>query len=364
MNILLLISDFNRGGAERTAALLANEWVASGHAVTLMPTYSGPISRAYPLLPDVRFAPLVDATGPSPTVLRKLALLRRTIAGGKFDVVCSFLTNVNMMAIVAAAGTGVPVVISERVFPPAYPLGLATDLGRRILYRAADRIVMQTEEGFGWLTSIGLEKQGRVIANPISIPLPDHAPFVDPEHLVPRPRRVLLSVGRFETQKRFDWLVRAFSCLKSEFTDWDLALVGEGSQKPHIERLIEELDLASRIICPGPVGNLGDWYRRADAFALVSAFEGFPNVLAEALAHGVPSLAIDCPSGPRELAGDPRIALLLDRGTQEPQLVAPLRNLMAGNWPEKETAARDLRIKLDVAAIARKWVGVFEESAA
>jgi glycosyltransferase involved in cell wall biosynthesis len=58
------------------------------------------------------------------------------------------------------------------------------------------------------------------------------------------------------------------------------------------------------VLMPGRAGNVADWYAAADAFALTSRFEGYPNALLEALASGVPAVACDCLTGPRELIQD------------------------------------------------------------
>ena len=110
-----------------------------------------------------------------------------------------------------------------------------------------------------------------------------------------------LAVGRLEQQKGFDKLLQAFALLAKDYPTWDLVILGEGEQREHLEREVRILGMGGRVHLPGWVGNLPDWYHRADLFVMSSRFEGFPNVLVEAMGHGLPSVSFDCDTGPRDI---------------------------------------------------------------
>lgn len=116
---------------------------------------------------------------------------------------------------------------------------------------------------------------------------------------------VILGVGRLEQQKDFPTLLRAFAALQVRRPS-RLVILGEGRERAALEALSTELGIAERIALPGHVDNPFAWMRQADLFVLSSAWEGFGNVLAEALAVGTPVVSTDCPSGPREILASGR----------------------------------------------------------
>ncbi len=110
----------------------------------------------------------------------------------------------------------------------------------------------------------------------------------------------VLSVGALKAQKDHANLVRAFALLPADFNA-KLIILGEGELRPNLENLIEELGLQSRISMPGFVADPYPWFGTADLFVLASQWEGFGNVIVEALECGVPVVSTDCLSGPAEI---------------------------------------------------------------
>ncbi|SGY94397.1 Hypothetical glycosyl transferase [Moritella viscosa] len=102
----------------------------------------------------------------------------------------------------------------------------------------------------------------------------------------------ILSVGRLTTQKRFDLLIKSFHRVNPD--DCKLIILGEGNQRQELEKLIDELGLTDRVLLPGFVDNPYPWYKKAKLFVLSSDFEGFVNVVTEALACGTPVVSTDC----------------------------------------------------------------------
>lgn len=125
---------------------------------------------------------------------------------------------------------------------------------------------------------------------------------------------VILSVGRLVRTKDYPTLIKAFERVLQR-AECRLMILGEGRQRPKLESLIRRHGLADAVALPGFVPDPFPYMARVDLFALSSRFEGFGNVLAEALAVGTPCVSTDCESGPREILGDGRYGELVPVGS-------------------------------------------------
>jgi len=154
-----------------------------------------------------------------------------------------------------------------------------------------------------------------VLANPVVTPELFERAAAAPEHEWPQiaGEPVIVGAGRLDRQKDFPTLLRAFARLNAQ-TPAHLVILGEGEDRGALERLAVELGVGERVRLPGFVANPHATMARADLFVLSSAWEGSPNVLTEALALGVPVVATDCRSGPREILAGGRVAPLVPVG--------------------------------------------------
>ena len=164
----------------------------------------------------------------------------------------------------------------------------------------------------------------------------------------PRNTQVLISVGRLEEQKRFDVLLRAFSLVRKKGKDVFLIILGEGVLLQELEKLSLRLNISEHVHFVGFQRNPYAWISKADIFVLSSDYEGFPNVLTEAMACGIPVVSTDCPSGPKEIITNGKDGILVPRANEEALSDAILLLLRKD----------DLRIELSKAGERR--VGDFE----
>ncbi len=331
--ILLLVSSMNSGGAERVAASLANAWSARGDSVTLVITFSGKGQSFYPLSKQVKLIYLADIAGYTGRGLRaywaRFWGLRRLVLESRSDVLISFLTNVNVAVLLATMGLGCKLFVSERTYPPARQIGRLLDTLRRLMYPCASGVVMLTTEGLRWLESTVPGARGVVISNPVQVPLERGEPVLQPELIVAPDCKLLLAVGRLDEGKQFDRLIASFADLAPRYPSWNLAIVGEGEETIRLKQQVETMGLAGRVALPGLVGNIDDWYRRASLYVMTSRFEGFPNTLAEAMAHGCAAVSYDCDTGPRDIIRHGLDGLLVSPVGDIAALTRALDRLMA-----------------------------------
>ena len=356
------------GGAERVAANLANAWAARGDSVTLLVTYSGRGECFYQLAGNVNLVYLADIAGCTGHGLlnyyRRFKTLRRIIRDLHADAVVSFLTNVNVASLLAALGLGQRVIVSERSYPPMLPAGPFWHILRALTYPYASRVVMLTSEGLDWLNDKIPRARGAVIPNPVPYPLAVFEPRLAPESLVATDRKLLLAVGRMDESKQFDRLIEAFSVHAKQYQDWDLVILGEGALRKTLELQIQTSGLETRARLPGRVGNVGDWYRRADLYVMSSRFEGFPNTLAEAMAHGCAAVSYDCNTGPRDIIRHGVDGLLVNPTDGIPALASAMGQLMRDNETREHMGQKavEIRTRYSLESILTMWDKLFDEA--
>ncbi|MEV6632051.1 glycosyltransferase family 4 protein [Actinoplanes sp. NPDC051470] len=116
--------------------------------------------------------------------------------------------------------------------------------------------------------------------------------------------KVVVAAGRFSRQKGFDLLVEAWAAVHAKHPEWRLAIFGNGPDREKLIARAEELEMSDSVRMPGITRKLDQELAAASIYVLSSRFEGLPMVLLEAMTQGLPAVAYDCPTGPREVIED------------------------------------------------------------
>jgi glycosyltransferase involved in cell wall biosynthesis len=367
MRILFYIHSLSYGGAERVTSTLANYWCRKGWDVTVV-TVTG-LDRDFYLLEErvERIALDLDANSTNLWQalcgnMRRIWALRQILKHVRPDQTLAMMATANVTLALAALGLTVVTVGSERIHPPAMPLGRVWESVRRWFYPRLSGLVAQTKQSADWLELNAPAANITVIPNPLNYPLPVRDPKLAPSAIREETgcSHLLLAVGRLSQQKRFDRLLNAFAAASKGQTEWALVILGEGEQRDLLEAQVKSLGIDHCVRLPGAVGNIGEWYEAADAYVLTSQFEGFPNTLVEALAYGLPSVAIDCDTGPREILRHEVDGLLVPQGNLE-ALTNALGRLMGDKALRVRFASRavEARERFGVDCVARQWENFF-----
>jgi GalNAc-alpha-(1->4)-GalNAc-alpha-(1->3)-diNAcBac-PP-undecaprenol alpha-1,4-N-acetyl-D-galactosaminyltransferase len=301
MKLTLISSSLRAGGAERVMSIVANYWAARGWKITLLTFDDGSEPPFYELNRSIKYRPLgigensIESIFALPRNFGRIRTLKKAIVDSKPNVVISFVNRTNILTMLACRGLKIPTIVNEQVHPAFGELTKFEEKLQRRYYRRASMVTLQTHSALSFFpTSEGYNTY--VMPNPIAVP---ESPAI--ESRLYTDDRHLLAVGKLIPQKGFDILIHAFAQVAARHPEWTLTILGEGEMRPELEEIQFQLGLEERVYMPGTVKNVDAYIRKADLFALSSRFEGFPVALCEAMACGVPVVAADCLSGPREI---------------------------------------------------------------
>ncbi len=231
--------------------------------------------------------------------------LHRTLRQLQPDVLLSFSEKYNAFVTLAALGKGVKIFLSDRA-SPLYSCGAIIDRLNPIVYRFADGIIAQTQMAKQRLQAKTKHKNIVVIGNPVR-------PFTP---TIQHRQHIILNVGRFSDQKN-QWLLAEHYAALPDKKDWVVKLVGDGLKEQITRSRVADLNLQDKILFEGAQKNTAPYYSSASIFAFTSLSEGFPNVLAEAMAAGLACISYDCVAGPADLIDDGVNGFLIPVGNHQ-----------------------------------------------
>ncbi|MGR2736827.1 glycosyltransferase family 4 protein [Billgrantia sp. Q4P2] len=371
-NIIIFIDSLTGGGAERTVIALSRYLTKYDYKVCIV-TMHGEGRDFYPLPGKVkRFGLNLVKKNKGICKLfyniRRAVSLRKIIKEENADAVIGFMTTCSVLSIVSSVRLKCSCVTAERNYPGRKPAIKPWGFLRSVFYRFADAHIVQSKETASWLKQHAGARNTYIIPNAVSWPLKRFPPSVAPSTLVGVDSKLILAVGTKPYQKGFDILLEAFTAMNNTATGWVLAIVGldvEGSEDDEINALgslVDRLGIADSVIFPGRIGNVADWYERANMFVLSSRYEGFPNVLLEAMAAGCPSIAFDCDTGPRDIIRHGENGLLVEPENTE-KLAEAMLALMHDDALRQRISASSIGVREEFAEekIFSEWEKVINE---
>ncbi|BBC72703.1 conserved hypothetical protein [Altererythrobacter sp. B11] len=340
LRICIVLAALGAGGAERVVAWLANHLTDRGAAVTIV-SFDSPTD---PIFHDFgnRMAfirldiPVKGSAGKRlPAPIRRTVALRGVLHELAPDIAIGFLTKINALLLAATLGMRIPVLVSERNNPHLQPAHWAWKYALPLLYGRATGILCQTQASTICIAP-PWRKRVTVIPNPVALTaVPSRSRWNGAAFRI-------AGVGRLEHQKGFDILIRAFAKIAAERPEWNLDIWGQGPDLTALQALRDELGMAHRVAFRGLSLTPGGWVAETDLFVLASRYEGFPNVLGEAMAAGLPVIATNCDFGPSELVDGGHTGLLVP-----PDDITAMAAALA-----QLTGDGDLRTQLGSAAVA------------
>ena len=290
------IRNFAGGGAEIVTINLANSFINKGYDV-----YMFVINTNGPYLNKIsNNIHIVELT--SKRLLSSVFTLKKALLDNKIQTLFSNMTHENLVAILATRSTNIELIgvehnnIEREIKRRGKLNYIFTHLLVKFLYKKLRYLICVSSGVAEQFKERYKIPNVRVIHNPIESKNPDI------ESTFNEGSNYLLAVGRLTEQKNFQLLIRTYiNLIKDGKYDGDLIIAGEGEESKKLIQIANDSGLANKIHFLGFVNDTATLYKNADLLVVTSLWEGFGNIIVEALLNGTKVVSTDCEYGPKEI---------------------------------------------------------------
>ncbi len=365
------------GGIGRVVTLKANWLCRHGYRVTLMVTEGDTSECFYDLEPEVEILPLgvhflrVYNNGRGLLGMLKSGIARQRASRRFRQRVGAYLTAHRVAAVFLTGNH--PEILSLRdgsrkyfethfsIYGMQWFRQTLSPLSRWLydLHNARQQRALRRYDRIVLLTRRDVELRHHpanaiVIPNPITTPPPAAAPAYG--------ARRVIAVGRLDPPKNYECLLEAWQLVRRQCPDWQLHIYGHSyGREAYFQRLISEGGLTDCVFIHPPVQDIVAEYLRSSFLVMSSRFEGFPLVLGEAMACGLPCVAFDCNCGPADIIRDADDGYLISPvGNAEALAAGIVRMMRHPRLEEMGQRARSNIQRFGVDRVMQCWVDLIE----
>lgn len=355
MNIAVVVDDFH-GGAGNIAQLLAME-LNKAHKVSMVMTNLHSEKR-YELAGVDIYDENMSITGKN-KIIGLISSIKRMkeVVDKKIgaELVISFLDNNNSLVCLSQWLNRTPVIVSERSNPLVIIPKSPWDKIRRIAYRRANVVTVQFK-AFSEFDGGRFSKKCRVTSNIVE------KPACFKENYNTETIR-FVTLGRLQGIKRMDLMVELFDMAQKERPNIELHVFGDGPYKESLLSMIEEKGLKEKVFLRGYCNEVHKTLTEFDVYLMTSLQEGFPNSLCEAMAVGLPSVAVACHSGVVELGENGKCGFTASEGNKTEFVDKMLRLVDSAELrAEMGARARNISETYNKEKIMGQWQECIEEA--
>ncbi|WP_158582128.1 glycosyltransferase family 4 protein [Parabacteroides sp. AF48-14] len=172
----------------------------------------------------------------------------------------------------------------------------------------------------------------------------------------------VISVGRLTVQKGYDMLLEAWNKVVQKHPDWQLAIYGQGEDYAKLQSIIQQYAIGDSVHIFPPTRDIADKYLNASIYVMSSRYEGFPMVLPEAMACGLPCVSFAAPCGPSEIISQGEDGFITPVG--DIQALSEKLSLLMGDEPLRcrmGEKARSNIMRYSVEQVMGQWENLFNK---
>lgn len=357
MRICFFSGDISRtGGTERVATIIANGLQERGYDISIL-SYTDGYKSGFKLNKDIKLYTLIkDKEILKSRVKRNIyptIELYKFIKKENIDVLIDIDIILSRYTIPLKLVSNIKIISWEHFNLNNNNGVKQRDIARRLASKFSNKIIVLNKEDLK-----NYECKFKNIKNIEYIYNPSVYSKVE---LVQKREKIVLAVGRLTYQKGFDLLLEAWGQVKDYRDEWILNIVGSGELKKELENKIEDMKLKNVKILPF-TSNIEEFYKKASLYVMSSRFEGFPMVLLEAQAFGLPIVSFDCKTGPREIVNDNVDGFLVE--DEDCKKLALKINTLINNeklLKEYSINAKKNSKKFEIDKILDRWVEIIND---
>ena len=373
----LLTWAYGMGGLVRTTVNTANHFAEQGHEVRLITFLRHADEPFFPIRPDVEIQPLLDIRpGAERGRFEAWARSRPSVLTPAEETFAQHITLYGDYALARTLRSlDADVLITTR---PIYNLAAAMWAPRHTLTIGQDHLnYTKHDRALRWqmkqwyprldamvtLTDADRRDYQKLLSSaPTTVQAIGNAVSAGPHPRTTQTEPVVVAAGRLTGQKRFDHLIRAFAVVAQSRPDWSLRIFGDGPSTASLGALITELGVGDHVALMGRTSDTEGEFARGSIMAMSSRYEGFPMVILEAFACGLPVVSYRCPRGPAEMITDGVDGLLIDNGKVD-QLADGLLALIRDDDRRREMSANALVTaqRHSIEVVGAQWMQLFDE---
>lgn len=358
MKVCIVTPSFNGGGAERIAINLANYYVDMGCDVSMVAfKATGP----YVNLVSQKVK-IIDLKSRARYVFFKLL---STLKEHQPELVLSVIRDANIFIGLSSYFIKTKMIYREAstmdavMAMPILKKGLYLFLMRQA-YKRADKIIANSNDTKKDLleNDISCAEKIKVIGNPVLAP--NFESLID-KRLSHRwlgnyKYKTILNVGRLHKTKNQSLLINVFSLVYERIPCSRLVILGEGEEENNLKALISELGLADVVEIVNFQKNPYPYYKSADVFVLTSDWEGFGNVIVEAMASETPVISTNCPGGPKMILNNGEFGTLVESNNTEKLAEAIINELNTPSSFEKIAKSKQRAMQYSLDQVAERYL--------